>query len=106
MQIPAFEDMVGAIRQAVADKRLVSRTPLATVIHVELLKSLSDLDAHDNRQGVREAYACLFEYDFLNSRKNGAENGRANGAKNGNVVSLSSINVCAADRVTARTIGK
>jgi hypothetical protein len=102
MQIPAFEDMVGAIRQAVADKRLVSRTPLATVIHVELLKSLSDLDAHDNRQGVREAYACLFEYDFLNSR----ENGRANGAKNGNVVSLSSINVCAADRVTARTIGK
>jgi len=106
MQIPAFEEMVGAIRQAIAERRLLSRTPLAALIHFELMKALSDLETYDNRQGIREAYACLFEYDFLNGRKNGAVNGRTNGKANGTTVSLSSISVCATDRVTARTVGK
>jgi hypothetical protein len=63
------------------------------LIHFELLKALSDLEFYGNRTAIREAYACLFEYDVLNGRKNG------------NGVSLSSIKVCAADRVTARVMG-
>ena len=97
MHVPTFEAMVDEIRQATADQRLVSRTPLSTMIHFELLRALNDLEVNGNRAAIREAYACLYEYDVLNERKNGAQNGRG--------VSLSSIKVCAADRVTARSIG-
>jgi hypothetical protein len=94
--------MVTAIRQATADQRLLSRSPLAMLIHFELLKALNELEIYGNRAGIREAYACLFEYDALNGHKNG----HANGGSNGTGMSLSSINVCASDRVTARTMGK
>jgi hypothetical protein len=97
MQVPAFDEMVSAIRQVIADDRLLLRTPLSMLIHFELLRALSDLEIYGNRTAIREAYACLFEYDVLN--------GRTSGRKNGSDVSLSSIKVCATDRVTVRAMG-
>jgi hypothetical protein len=105
MFVPSFDDMVAAIRQTIAERRLLSRTPLSTLIHFELLKSLSDLEIYGNRAGVREAYACLYEYDALNGRKNGVTNGAQHDRQNGHDVSLAFISVSAADRLMARTHG-
>ncbi|MEM7124223.1 MAG: hypothetical protein AAF563_23290 [Pseudomonadota bacterium] len=106
MRVPTFDAMVDEIRQATAEQRLVSRTPLATLVHFELLRALNDLEVNGNRASIREAYACLYEYDALSERQNGTKTvAVANGHGNGRVVSLSSIRVCADDRVTARSVG-
>lgn len=105
MIVPAFGEMVVAVRQAIADERLLSRTPLSTLIHFELLKSLSDLEIYGNRAAIREAYACLYEYDALNGRTNGTSHGAKSARRNGHDVSLSFISVSAADRLMARTHG-
>jgi len=105
MFVPSFDDMVAAIRQTIAERRLLSRTPLSTLIHFELLKSLSDLDIYGNRAGIREAYACLFEYDALTGRNNGVTSGAQMERQTTRDFSLAFINVSAADRVMARTRG-
>ena len=105
MRVPTFDSMVDEIRQATAEQRLVSRTPLATLVHFELLRALNDLEVNGNRASIREAYACLYEYDALSERQNGSKTATANGHSNGRVVSLSSIRVCADDRVNARSAG-
>lgn len=107
MRVPTFDAMVDEIRQATADQRLVSRTPLATLVHFELLRALNDLEVNGNRASIREAYACLYEYDALSERQNRSKTvvAAANGHASGRVVSLSSIRVSADDRVTARSAG-
>ncbi len=107
MRVPTFDAMVDEIRQATAEQRLVSRTPLATLVHFELLRALNDLEVNGNRASIREAYACLYEYDALSERQNTSKTvATANGQSSGRVVSLSSIRVCSDDRVAGRSGGR